>query len=485
MLGFPQKKPRHSRWAARLTAIGALLATLGSVTASAPASADILRLHGTAASAPVWAGSQALVLLESGSGYELRTLDPHGGPGGAAVEVPHRYDEVALAGSASLVAIGGVSEECDCKYLDYRVTQDQVLAAGAGAVPVCSASRCVTGSTCLLPPAGPLVSGSTLVFESCQATGEPFSAVEDGSGGAPSALAQIAFPQSLAGEWLVGLGPGTYFLPNGAQPELVERNLVTGAEPLRIPLPRVEQAPQFFGGGEYAALAGVEEDGAIAYLLPGHGHPQLWTASPAAPTPRLIGSSAIGTAPREAPPGGPSLVVRQGRVARLAGSDTVNVETLAGAPLGSVRTRALEGFDFDGTHLLLLETPCSESFLETWAPGEAAPVLPRGRCPAPRIEGTRFAVHSIRVKLACPTQPPLGCLATNVTVAAGHEGSVFELESVPRAMLPGARRTVAIGLTREEHSWIAHHRGAVVTIAVGAEVGEPSSYRRRALVRVP
>jgi hypothetical protein len=490
MLGMRGRRPRvPAGRRARLIALAPLLAALSCVpglATAAPAPASVLRLHGTAATAPVWSGSRALVLMESGSGYALRTLDPADGSSGNTVRVPHRYNRVGLAASGSLVAIGGVDEECDCKYLEYWVTADNVLAAPPGAVPVCTPSRCVGGGACFRPPAAPLVSGSTLVFESCQASGQSFSAIEDGSGGAPSELGQIAFPQSLAGEWLVGLAPGALDPPLGAgQPELIERNLATGAEPLRIALPPVMQAPQFFGGGEYPALAGVEEDGTIAYVLDSDGHNELWTASAGTPAPRLLGHSPIGTEPREAPPGGPSLVVKDGRVASFQGSGTVTVGTLAGAPLGSVRARSLDGFDFDGTRVLLAATPCSESFLATWAPGEAAPVLPGGRCPAPRIGRVRFAPRSIRVALSCPAQPPLGCIDTNVTVLAGVEGSAFELESSPREMLPAAGRTVAIALGRGEKRWLEHHRGAELTITVGAEIGEPGTYRRRARVRIP
>lgn len=469
-----------------LAAVAALLPCACGLATPAPASASVVRLHGTAATAPVWSGSQALVLLQSGSGYALRTLDPADGATLDTLRVPRRYDSVQLAASGSLVAVGGVDEECFCKYLDYRVTAVDVLAAAPGVIPVCSPSRCVGGEACIRPPAAPLVSGSTLVYESCRATGQSLSAIERGAGGPPGELGQIAFPQSLAGEWLVGLAPGALDPPLGAPPpELIERNLATGAEPLRIALPPVSQPPQFFGGGEYPAIAGVEEDGTVAYLLDASGQNQLWTASPGTPTPRLLGRSAIGTEPREAPPGGPRLAVRDGRVASYQGSGTVTVQTLAGTPLGSVRARALDGFDFDGARVLLAATPCSESFLETWAPGEAAPLLPGGRCPAPRIGRVRFAPHSIRVKLYCPAQPPLGCLETNVSVLAGQEGQAFELESSPRAMLPAAGRTVAIGLGRGEKRWLEGHRGAAVTVTVGAEIGEPGTYRRRVRVRVP
>jgi hypothetical protein len=488
MPGMPRPNPSlTARRTARLLACGTLLAALALALALAtPAAASVLRLHGTTATAPVWSGSEAVVLLESGSGYALRTLDPADGTASSTVRIRHSYDRSQLAASGSLIAVGGVDEECACKYLAYWVTADDVLATHPGGVPVCSASRCGDGSACLRPPAAPLVSGTTLVYESCRATGEPFSAIEDGSGGVPSELDQIAFPQSLAGEWLIGLAPGALDPPPAVrQPQLIERNLTTGAEPLRISLPQVTQAPQLWGGGEYPALAGVEEDGAVAYLLDSNGHNQLWTASPAAPTPRLLGRSAVGTEPREAPLGGPSLKVSAGRVASLAASDTVTVVTLAGTSLGSVRVRSLDGFDFDGAHVLLTATPCSESFLETWAPGEATPVLPGGRCPTPRIGRVSFVPRSIRVRLACPVQPPLGCTETNVTALAGAEGSVFSLESPPREMLPGAGRTVAIALGRREARWLARHRGAAVTITVGAELGEPGTYRRRVRVRVP
>ena len=452
---------------------------------AAPAAASVLRLRGTAATASVWSGPDAVVLLESRPGYTLRTLDPLTGSNVGSVHVPRRYDEVELAASPSLVAIGGVDEDCFCKDVDYWVTADDVLAASPGGVPACSPGRCGSGAACLRPPATPLVSGPTLVHESCLAEGGALSVIEDGSGGSPVDLNQVAYPQSLAGRWLVGLAPGAFGLLEAPPPVLVERDLATGAEPLRIALPWVHNPPQLSGGGEYPALAAVQEDGTIAYLLDKEGHNQLWTASPAAATPRLLASPGIGTDLEEAPASGRSLQLADRHVGIFVGHDTVAVETLDGASLGSVRTRALDGFAFDGTRVLLTATPCVESFLETWTPGEAAPVLPGGRCPAPRIGRVRFSGHRVRVGLDCPAQPPLGCTATNVSVLAGPEGSAFELESAPHPMAPGAASTITIALGRREARWLARHHGASVSVTVGAEVGERGTFRRRVRVRVP
>src|SRR5258708_930686 len=85
-------------------------------------------------------------------------------------------------------------------------------------------------------------------------------------------------------------------MPRGALPKwlrLVERNLLTGAEPLRIllaPWTHVRISPR----ETLPAYAAVQEDGTAVYAIAAGSRTALWTASPAQPLPRLVTTSSAG-----------------------------------------------------------------------------------------------------------------------------------------------------------------------------------------------
>jgi hypothetical protein len=485
--------------AGRLLLVATLLAAavLG-VCGSAVAS--VVRLHGTIAAAPVWSGSRALVLMSTRLGYSLRTIDP-AGTGATLAGVPGVYGAVELAASPSVVAIeradvGCAGEGRGCKYMDLEVEAKDIVASPLGASLACAASlaprSCAREDACQEMTAV-LVAAGRLAYQACPGGSEEGSTVVLDESVAPTTvqpLPQIALPQGMAGSWLVGLAPGWRPSFQGlrelpANPILVERNLLTGAEPLRISLPPERRAPTLRERGGYPDLAAVQEDGEVAYVAQTEGHPTLWRASPANPTPQRVGSVPVNLERRADSLPGRQFALAAGRVAFRLGSAVV-VETLGGSPLGSVRDGPLEGFDFDGSHVLAAVTPCTESFLETWAPGEAAPIRPTGRCPAPTISRrVSFGRRGIRVTVACPARPPLGCPGTRVDVtfaSNGSGGAVSDAESETVALLPGNHHTFSILVDRSSRRWLARHRGERVTITLLSGEGEP---RRIIHVRAP
>jgi hypothetical protein len=466
----------------------AALVPLACTAAATNAAAGTVRLHGTIAAAPVLVGAQAVLLLDSADGYTLRTVDPQSAVLAASVNVPRHYERARLAASQSLVAVQGTDTECPegCKY-------DDLLAAAPAATLLCIAQTfahdCGThAQVCPEVVQAPLIYATTLVYESCtvdresgEATKEPLSAISSGPGAPTSPLPAIAYPEALADEWLVGLAPGwNGYAVNGhplyEAPVLVEHNLLTGAEPLRLALPTPQPLPALYGGGEYPAIASVQKDGRVVYVTGAKDKRRLWTASPTEPAARALGRPAGGAGLSELLPRGVSLIVRSDRIAQSDAHDGVVVKDLNGVSLGAVHTRGLEGFDFDGTRVLLASTPCSESFLTTWALGEAAPPVPAGRCPAPEITHVSFRAHSIRVTLACPSSSVLGC------PAAGVEPTSFGPSSEFVELLPGARRTVSISLGRFARRFLIRHRHKRITLAVESFEKAP---RRTLRVRVP
>jgi hypothetical protein len=469
------------------------LAVLTGAARSTNASAATVRLHATIAAAPVWLGSQALSLIESEHGSSLRTVQPTSAAVSASVEVGARYDQPRIAASQSLIALQGVDTECaeGCKSENPSITADDLLAAAPGATRCIAAfltrRGCGAGAkVCPEVIQAPLVSATTLVYESCATefgapTEEPFSAISTGPGAPIRRLAAIAYPEALAGEWLVGLAPGWQGYgvkgerPHGP-PVLVEHNLATGAEPLRLAL-SLTSVPRLFGEGEYPAIASVQEDGRVVYVTGTADKRELWTASPDQPTPRALGRAASGASVSELSRRGPSLIVRDGRIAEYDGHAGVVVKDLDGVSLGSVHLRRLDGFDFDGAQVLLANTPCSESFLTTWAVGEPAPPAPSGRCRLPNIANVRFDRSRIRVALACPSGSELGCPAASVQLGRdGPPSSFVEL-------LPGARRTVSISLGLFARRVLVRRRHRRVTLYVNSIFQQAP--QRAVRVRVP
>jgi hypothetical protein len=151
-------------------------------------------------------------------------------------------------------------------------------------------------------------------------------------------------------------------------------------------------------------------------------------------------------------------------------SQEIVLEDLSGQPLGEMLGRSLIGFDFDGTRIVAASRPCVESFLETWAPGEAAPGIPAGRCPSAAIAHLSMTHRSVHVVLACPRSPALGCPHMSATA----EGGDFQVRSRFLSLLPGERHTFVLTVGPRGRRWLAHHRGTRVTVAAdGGEVPSP------------
>jgi hypothetical protein len=365
--------------------------------------------------------------------------------------------------------------------------------------PPGGALRCVAELT--LSPAGGCGSPSTCRYESAVASGallaypscgrgenelgenETGTVVFDANTGRTQLVPQIALPLSVSGPWLVGLAAGWKPPPTGnpggqPPPVLVERNLVTGAEPLRIPL-----APWTHGRisprETLPAYAAVQEDGTIVYAIAQGTRTALWTASPADSVPRLVTTSSAGFGwltdlPRP-------LVLRDGRVAfpdveaPEYGPRRVAVATLSGVRLGALRVIAQDGFDYDGTHLLAPSSPCGKSYLLSWAPGEPPPRVPAVGCVAARLAHVRFASGQLRFDLQCPEANVefVGCETSRISVTGGPISLTAEGEQ----LFPEDSERLAFRLPCSAKRWLRRHPGATLLLRWGQH-----SHRR---VRVP
>jgi hypothetical protein len=208
----------------------------------------------------------------------------------------------------------------------------------------------------------------------------------------------------------------------------------------------------------------VQPDGTIAYVLDEPGGSSLYAASPAHPAPAAIGPWGAATVTRLVQPG-PPLVLREGRLAGRLNGGRILLEGLDGAPLASLRTRGEHGFDFDGQHLAVVETPCSEAFLQTWSLGEAAPAPPAGRCPRDRVDHVSFAHDAVRLRASCPSLPPLGCQVTQFFVepfGTEVEEAGPRFQPRPVTLLPGTSRAISLPLPGR---WVRSHRHQRVEIA--------------------
>src|SRR5262249_22608647 len=130
------------------------------------------------------------------------------------------------------------------KYEHYALEEDEIWGVAAGGQPSCLASIAPGGCHPLGHCSGTapmLVSAAVMAFRECGPSGtETTTLVRPGD---PSSVAasvpQGAVPLSLAWPWLVGLAPGWAdyeSFPHETRPVLVERNVLTGAEPVRVVL---------------------------------------------------------------------------------------------------------------------------------------------------------------------------------------------------------------------------------------------------------
>jgi hypothetical protein len=425
-------------------------------------------------------GERAVVLL----GGRVQAVNSTGASEALAT-LPSAYGAFQLAASPNLLAVQDEGFACPggtCKYSLYELALNQLLVASVGAPLAClsggaGAQGCQLHDLCppgIESPEAPLqpeafVSGSTIAYRSCPSPGTPGQTeLIEAPGGATSerTVTSVARPLALAGNWLVGYGSA----PNAV---LVELNLATQAEPVKVNLP-----PETVGKLESAA---VQSDGALVYTLSGNPGPSsLWTASPAAPTPVRVpgpplraGSITLAT--------GRSMSLASGHAARL-GEGKLIIEDLGGNTLSSLSDSSLDGFGFDGTRVVATTTPCAQTFLESWVITETPPVRPQGSCPAPRIRRpVHFARRSIRVETVCPASTPLGCPLSRIEVRAarmrGPTGTfwVFEFPSHYADMLPGERHTFTVRFGKRFARWLARHRQQRITIESGVEAAPDGS----------
>jgi hypothetical protein len=471
-----------------------LLVVCGMTSTGAQAQGALIRLHGTADSGPVWNGAGVLVAIEAGKGAKLREFSSDGSS--VFLAALPRYSTINVALSGQLLAVQGVNTGCDPKCADYYFGGDDIAVGSPGAPLRCLASM---SASYLFPP-GPcnalkacpdvandlLVSGETLAWGSCrepERTGYYTAVARPLTGTPPETVTSIADPEALAGNWLVGLAPDwrPWEAPGEkAMPVLVERDLLTGQEPVHVVLPAETRWPSLFAEGEYPAVASVQPDGTVAYVLDAEGGGLLYTVSPTEPAPRVVGPWGAATSAaiaREAP----SLLLRDGIVAGRLGGGMISLERLDGTAVTSVRSRGEEGFDFDGSHLAIVETPCTESFVQTWSVGEPPPRPPAGQCPAARLGHVSFDRGNVLVRLSCPALPDLGCRTTTVwfELPKEVESPAGEHSAQNITMLPGTSRTVTIHLPP---GWLRRHRHRRVRVELETD---GASARSHVFVRVP
>ena len=478
----------HRRGAAAVLCTVLLACVAGLVTAGAPARASVERLHGTIVGPPAWAGSSALVAVNAGKDTAVELVNPESGESQKVAALTPEYGKPRAMALGAGFAFEGThwgcgSRECS-KYEPGGLDARDLLFEPPGGALRCLAqlhgNGCASPSTCVVGSA--VVSGALLAYPSCSnGEEETGSVLFDSATSQLKIVPQIALPLSLSGRWLVGLAPGwnpAFNEKPGAKapPVLVERDLLSGGETLRIPLsPWTHEVSG--PNEELPALAAVQEDGTIAYAVAAGGRTALWTASASQPVPRqvmMIHASMgwLALLPRP-------LVLREGRIAfpdaegQLYGPREIAVATLAGVRLGSLRVLAQDGFDYDGTHVLASSTPCEKSFLLTWAPGEAHPRVPGDGCTSARLAHVRFATGRIVFELRCPEEVEVGCETGEISVSGGPISLTAEGEQ----LLPGEREHLALRLPDSARRWLRRHPRVNLIVRWGQH-----SHRR---VRVP
>lgn len=444
----------------------------------------LARMHGSLLASPVWAGPSAVGLFEAGGSSALEEIELPGGTTRPIATVPHKYTSSRLLGSASLIAVQGLDVECfaveeegegACRRPRYRVRRDDLLAVAPAAPPRCvfgaASESCLGPRPCELWVPEAQLSGTTFAYPRCEGTKETGTELLDTANPAGArVVAQVAEPEALAGEWLVGLTPG-WRGGKGAAPALVEIDLRTGAETLHVAIDRPRQEIGFRFGGTFPAVAAVEADGTVAYGLEGrNGESSLWTATPGE-APRRLTDVQLNAMRRGLQFEDSLLQLAGGRVASTSPSDAEFVPLAGGAPTG-LFTPWIYGFDFNGTLSLVAANPCGESFVGTWTPGGPEPLGPGGDCPAPHLlRASRYA-HGLKLLVGCPARENLGCPPVRMTTSGtepsppGTYQPVFAADSDVFQMLPGTHRTVSVPLGRRALRWLGNPRRR---ISVGIE----------------
>jgi hypothetical protein len=466
----------YKRGATAALCAALLVCAAGLVAGWTPARAAIVPVHGAIVAPPAWAGSSALVAVNAGRDTAVELIDPQSGESRKVASLTSKYDNPRAMALGAGFAFEGTrwgcgSRQCS-KYEPPGFETRDLLFQPPGGTPRCLAQLqggCASPDTCVLGSA--VVSGPLLAYPSCSnPQAETGSVVFDSATSQLQTVPQIALPLSLSGHWLVGLAPGWYAPAidkpgTTAAPVLIERDLLSGRETLRIPLARgayQDSSP----AAELPTLAAVQEDGTIAYALAAGAQTALWTASPSQPVPRRI--TTIHASMGWLHTLSPALVLRAGRIAfpdaegNLYGPHEIDVATLAGVRLGSLRVLAQDGFDYDGVHVLAPSSGCKKgSFLLTWAPGEPHPRVPGNGCTAARLADVRLTAGQIAFELRCPGE--VSCETGEISVSGGP---IF-LTAEGEQLLTGQDEQIALRLNSSDRRWLRRHPRANLTLRWG------------------
>src|SRR5258708_195997 len=476
---------KHKRGAAAALRAALIFCLGGLASAPVSARASLVRVNGDIGGAATWSSSSALAKVMTRNGTVVEFIDPASGRSTklAALTPGYRWRVMALGDGFALerTKYGCGRYECS-KYESGGIEARDLLYEPPGGALRClaelSRNGCGSPSACAWESA--VASGALLAYPSCggeQQLGggenEAGTAVFNATTNQTQVVPQITLPLSVSGPWLVGLAAGWKPPPTGnprgqPPPVLVERNLLTGAEPLRIllaPWTHVRISPR----ETLPAYAAVQEDGTAVYAIAAGSRTALWTASPAQPLPRLVTTSSAGFGWLADLP--LALALRDGRVAfpdaeaQEYGPRRIVIATLSGVRLGALRVIAQDGFDYDGTHVLAPSTPCGKTYLLAWAPGEPPPPVPAVGCMAARLAHLRPASGKLQVELHCPEANVgfVGCATSEISVTAGPISLTAEEEQ----LFPEDSERLVLRLPRSAQRWLRRHPLATLTLRWG------------------
>jgi hypothetical protein len=190
-----------------------------------------------------------------------------------------------------------------------------------------------------------------------------------------------------------------------------------------------------------ARLGLLQPDGKVAFARPGDGA-VVW-ASPESPEPRVVaeGASLYGFAHDRV------AVYKDGRL---------EVRGLDGSVLAAATSPAnAHSLSFDGNRFAWWTKPCAQLMIATWDLQGEPPLAPTARCPragnrnkvlrANTNEPGSHGFGSIRAKLECPPEPPLGCKGVlDVRLGPGK----LRLARGTYDLLPGQTRWAEFGLLK-------------------------------------
>jgi hypothetical protein len=250
--------------------------------------------------------------------------------------------------------------------------------------------------------------------------------------------------------------------PTPVQESLQVVDWRTGTVALTVPLAATDlTAPE-------ATVLTVAPDGTVVYTVSGDSTNTVWTASPAAPTPRAVIEATSAGDVRSA----------DGRVAvrtpsvRVPSVALVHVYDLDGNLLGTDREPAAsDAWQFNGTQLAYVSRPCAVSRIVVRELDDPPATAPSGPCPAPTIASAAAEQRvnpvytRIRLQLTCIDTRAVGCRGIVRLTASGFGA----LGDAGFTMSPGRRERLWIDVSRKGSVWLAHHSGARV---VARSIGE-------------